>query len=71
MKTLYLQASDPQAISQAAALLKQGQLVVFPTDTVYGLAAAVDNAAAIAASTAPKGRPMKKAFPSCYPMLRL
>jgi L-threonylcarbamoyladenylate synthase len=63
MKTLYLQASDPQAISQAAALLKQGQLVVFPTDTVYGLAAAVDNAAAIAALYRAKGRADEKGIP--------
>jgi L-threonylcarbamoyladenylate synthase len=63
MKTLYLHASDPEAISQAAALLKQGQLVVFPTDTVYGLAAAVNNEEAIAALFRAKGRPDEKGIP--------
>jgi L-threonylcarbamoyladenylate synthase len=63
MKTLYLHASDPEAISQAAALLKQGQLVVFPTETVYGLAAAVNNEEAIAALFRAKGRPDEKGIP--------
>ena len=29
---------DPEAMSQAAAILRNGGLVAFPTDTVYGLA---------------------------------
>jgi L-threonylcarbamoyladenylate synthase len=37
---------DPSAIEEAAALLKGGKLVVFPTETVYGLGAhALDPAA--------------------------
>lgn len=39
MKTELLRADHPVAISHAADILKHGGLVVFPTDTVYGLAA--------------------------------
>ncbi len=30
-------ASEPQAIAETAAAIKRGELVVFPTDTVYGV----------------------------------
>lgn len=63
MKTLHLPASDPEAIREAAAFLKQGQLVVFPTDTLYGVAAAVNNAQAIDALYRVKGRPDDKGIP--------
>ncbi|MDT8307306.1 MAG: L-threonylcarbamoyladenylate synthase [Anaerolineae bacterium] len=63
MKTVYLKASDEQAIKTAAAFLKQGQLVVFATDTLYGVAAAVDDAAAIDALYRAKGRPDQKGIP--------
>ena len=36
---------------QAAALLRQGELVAFPTETVYGLGADATNAKAVAASS--------------------
>ena len=35
---------DPAAIEEAAAALKAGKLVVFPTETVYGLGAHAMNA---------------------------
>lgn len=38
-QTLYLNASDSGAIDTAAELLRQGKLVAFPTETVYGLGA--------------------------------
>ncbi len=47
----------PAALGQAAALLREGQLVGFPTETVYGLGADARNAAAVAAIFAAKGRP--------------
>lgn len=48
---------EPAAISQAAAALRQGGLVAFPTETVYGLGAnAFDPAAVLAVFTA-KARP--------------
>lgn len=47
-------ASDLQ---QAAALLRQGQVVGIPTETVYGLAADAKNPAAVRQIFAAKGRP--------------
>lgn len=44
-------------IAQAAALLRAGQLVALPTETVYGLAGDASNPDAIAAIYAAKGRP--------------
>ncbi len=44
-------------IAQAAALLRAGQLVAIPTETVYGLAARADSAEAVAAIYRTKGRP--------------
>jgi L-threonylcarbamoyladenylate synthase len=49
--------SDPAGISRAAELLREGRLVALPTETVYGLAARADNAAAVAAIYRAKGRP--------------
>lgn len=44
-------------IARAAALLREGQLVGLPTETVYGLGADASNAAACAQIFAAKGRP--------------
>jgi len=49
--------ADDGAIAQAAALLKQGRLVAFPTETVYGLGADASNPEAVARIFAAKGRP--------------
>lgn len=45
------------AIAQAARLIRDGQPVAVPTETVYGLAADATNGAAIARVYAAKGRP--------------
>src|SRR6516162_1089063 len=45
------------AIEQAARLLNAGELVAFPTETVYGLGADATNDRAVAAIFAAKGRP--------------
>ena len=37
LMTDHLMASDLQAIVQTAAAIRRGELVVFPTDTVYGI----------------------------------
>ncbi|MHB2166035.1 L-threonylcarbamoyladenylate synthase [Alsobacter sp. R-9] len=52
-----LLAADADGIAQAAALLREGGLVAFPTETVYGLGADATNARAVAALYAAKGRP--------------
>jgi L-threonylcarbamoyladenylate synthase len=44
-------------IERAVALLRQGELVAFPTETVYGLGADAANPAAVARIFAAKGRP--------------
>ena len=46
-----------RAIAQAAALLRDGRLVAFPTETVYGLGADATNADAVADIFAAKARP--------------
>ncbi len=48
---------DTQLIQRAATLIQAGQLVVFPTETVYGLGANALDASAITAIFAAKGRP--------------
>ena len=44
-------------VSRAAAILRAGGLVAFPTETVYGLGADASSAAAVARLYAAKGRP--------------
>lgn len=46
-----------EAIEQAAAALKRGELVVMPTETVYGLAARAADPLAVTRTFAAKGRP--------------
>jgi len=52
-----LPGDDPHAIDAAARLLAAGELVAFPTETVYGLGARADDDAAVARIFAAKGRP--------------
>lgn len=61
--TWVLPASDPAAIALVAGALQRGELAAFPTDTVYGLGAAVCHEAALQALYAAKGRPQAKAIP--------
>lgn len=49
--------SDLGMISEAATLLRNGETVAFPTETVYGLGADARNTAAVEAVFAAKGRP--------------
>jgi L-threonylcarbamoyladenylate synthase len=49
--------ADARAIERAAAALRAGGLVAFPTETVYGLGADAKNGKAVAAIFATKGRP--------------
>jgi L-threonylcarbamoyladenylate synthase len=52
-----LDGHDPASIDAAAARLAAGELVAFPTETVYGLGARADDDAAVARIFAAKGRP--------------
>ncbi len=47
----------PRDVERAAALLRAGELVAFPTETVYGLGADARNGRAVAAVFDAKGRP--------------
>lgn len=47
----------PEGIARAAALLRAGELVAFPTETVYGLGADAQNPSAVSAVFRAKGRP--------------
>ena len=56
MKTEILHA-EGEAIAKAADLLRRGELVALPTETVYGIAADARNGAAVAKIFVAKGRP--------------
>lgn len=56
MKTQVLKPTD-EALRLAADLLRAGQLVAFPTETVYGLGANALDSAAVPGIFASKGRP--------------
>ncbi|WLV24221.1 L-threonylcarbamoyladenylate synthase [Aciduricibacillus chroicocephali] len=61
MKTEHLKITDihidEEKIKKAAALLAKGELVAFPTETVYGLGADAANEVAVSGIFAAKGRP--------------
>ena len=52
-----LPAADPEAIERAAAVLRRGGLVAFPTETVYGLGANAFDPRAVARVFEVKARP--------------
>jgi len=58
-----LDAHDPEAIDRTVDILRRGGIVVIPTDTVYGIAAALDQPAALARVFASKGRPDDRTLP--------
>jgi L-threonylcarbamoyladenylate synthase len=53
---------DPERIAHAAHLIRAGQVVAIPTDTLYGLAADPFNLSAVDAVFRIKGRPGHKAL---------
>jgi L-threonylcarbamoyladenylate synthase len=63
MKTRVLPAGDPEAIRRARRLLQAGEVVAFPTDTVYGVGAHAFQPEAVAALYVVKGRSEEKAIP--------
>ncbi len=54
---------EPQLIERAVELLRRGEVVGVPTDTLYGLAADPFNLAAVARLYQIKGRPERRALP--------
>lgn len=55
-------AHPRQELAEAVALLRQNQVVAFPTETVYGLGALGLSTEAVATLYQTKGRPRNKAF---------
>ena len=62
-ETQLLHASRATSLRTAASLLHAGELVAFPTDTVYGLGALFDQPAAVEEIYRVKGRPESKGIP--------
>lgn len=67
MKTERYEAKD---IETVANLLKEGKVVAFPTDTVYGLGVIYDNEEALEALKKSKGRAENKPIPTMVSSLR-
>ncbi len=63
MKTLIISQNSTDAIQKTLTTIKLGGVVAVPTDTVYGLACAVDNSAAIESLYQIKNRESIKAIP--------
>lgn len=62
MKTDILRADHPVALTHAVDVLNNGGLVVFPTDTVYGLAALPDTSEHVERLYTVKGRSSTRAI---------
>jgi L-threonylcarbamoyladenylate synthase len=60
---VFPEAPDPAVVRYAADLIRRGELVAFPTDTFYGIAADPFNLAAVEQIYRVKGRPETKALP--------
>jgi len=54
---------DPRSLELAVGLLRSGELVAYPTDTVYGLGAPATDEALVRKLYAVKGRPLSKPLP--------
>ena len=61
--TRTLPARAPDTWREALRLLQQGQVIAFPTDTVYGIGVPMDNVAAVERLYEVKGRPRDLALP--------
>lgn len=63
INTLILPITDSQALPLSQVYIQAGKLIVFPTDTLYGLACDPANPAALRSVYAAKGRSTLKALP--------
>jgi len=62
-QTVVLPAESSTALEQALSWLRRGQVVVFPTDTVYGLGAPMEDVGAVERLFRVKGRPRPMGIP--------
>ena len=63
MQTKLIPAGDNDALQRALDILRNGGLVAFPTDTVYGLGALAFDGKAVESIYLAKNRPVEKAIP--------
>jgi L-threonylcarbamoyladenylate synthase len=63
MQTKIIPAGDNEALQRALETLRNGRLVAFPTDTVYGLGALAFDGKAVESIYLAKDRPVEKAIP--------
>ena len=63
MKTKVISANLPDTVTHVLDTLRDGRLVAFPTDTVYGLGALAFDSVAVESIYAAKDRPVEKAIP--------
>ena len=63
-KTVLMPINDPEAVPAAVKIIRNGGLIAFPTDTVYGVAADPFNPEALEKIYAAKQRPDDKALPA-------
>lgn len=63
METRILAADHPGAVQEAAKALREGHLIVFPTDTLYGVGADLNSAEALVRIYQAKERPLAKGLP--------
>ncbi|MFO7696934.1 MAG: L-threonylcarbamoyladenylate synthase [Anaerolineae bacterium] len=63
LTTRMVRADAPGAVAEAADILRRGGLVVFPTDTVYGVGCGMYDTGALARLYAAKERPRSMAIP--------
>lgn len=63
MKTNLLSQDDPQAFDLAVKLIRAGEVIGFPTDTVYGIGARADSESAISKIYQIKARVLDKPVP--------
>ncbi|WP_418510130.1 L-threonylcarbamoyladenylate synthase [Corallibacter sp.] len=58
---IYLKNPNPRAISKVVSVLKSGGLIIYPTDTVYGLGCDITNTKALEKIARIKGVKLEKA----------
>src|ERR1035437_5888721 len=63
METILLPAENLDAIPRALQIIRQGGVVAFPTDTVYGIGVSVFSSESIEKLFNAKGRHADKAIP--------
>lgn len=63
IETAILATDEPQALPAAARIIRQGGLIAFPTDTIYGVAGDPFNPNALRKIYQAKERPDEKALP--------